>query len=220
MRNNHSPIAHEGFPFIAGFAAVAIGSALLAGVLCSWLLYAVAIPFVLLTLFSMYFFRDPERSALCDENTVISPADGQVILLERVSESPLGGRALKISIFMSVFNVHINRIPIAGKIVDITYFPGKFFDARHDSASFENERNIVVLETASGVRIAVVQIAGLIARRIVCYPVAGDVVQRGVRYGMIRFGSRLDVYLPEDVQPLVKLGDRMFGGVTPLGRIG
>ena len=219
MRNNHKPIAHEGYPFIGGFAAGAIVSALLAVTVCSWLLYTSTSLLILLTLFTMYFFRDPERSALCDENTVIAPADGEVIVLERVSESPLGSQALKISIFMSVFNVHINRIPIAGKVLDITYFPGKFFDARHQRTSFENERNIVVLETASGVRIAVVQIAGLIARRIICYPVVGDVLMRGVRYGMIRFGSRVDVYLPEYIQPLVKLGDMTVAGVTPLGRI-
>jgi len=217
--NNHKPIAHEGYPFIGGFAAVTIGSALLGVTVYSWLLYTISPLFISLTLFALYFFRDPERNALCDDNTVIAPADGKVIVLERVSESPLGGRALKISIFMSVFNVHINRIPIAGKVLNITYFPGKFFDARDKRTSFENERNTVVLETASGVHIAVVQIAGLIARRIICYPVVGNVLMRGVRYGMIRFGSRVDVYLPEDIEPLVKLGDIMVGGVTPLGRI-
>lgn len=220
MGNNHKPIAHEGYPFIGGFAAGAIGSALLAVTVCSWLLYTITPLFILLTLFTLYFFRDPERSALCDENAVIAPADGEVIVLERVSESPLGSQALKISIFMSVFNVHINRIPIAGKVVTITYSPGKFFDARDKRTSFENERNTVVLETASGASIAVVQIAGLIARRIICYPVAGDVLQRGVRYGMICFGSRVDLYLPEDIQPLIKLGDMTVAGVTPLGRIG
>lgn len=218
--NNHKPIAHEGYPFIGGFAALAIGSALLGITVCSWLLYTITPLFISLTLFTLYFFRDPERSALCDENAVIAPADGEVIVLERVSESPLGSQALKISIFMSVFNVHINRIPIAGKVVTITYSPGKFFDARDKRTSFENERNTVVLETASGASIAVVQIAGLIARRIICYPVAGDVLQRGVRYGMICFGSRVDLYLPEDIQPLIKLGDMTVAGVTPLGRIG
>jgi phosphatidylserine decarboxylase len=220
MRNTNTHITSEGYPYIAGFAAAAAISALLANIVghaCFW--YAIAGLFALLTLFTLYFFRNPERNASCDENIVIAPADGRVIVCERVLESPTGKCALKISIFMSVFDVHINRIPITGKIAAITHRPGAFFDARHKRASFENESNTVLLETASGVRIALVQIAGLIARRIVCYPVVGDVLTRGVRYGMIRFGSRVDLYLPEDLKPLVKLGDRTIAGVTPMGRI-
>ncbi len=220
MHSSHVPIAKEGYPFIAIFGGAAIIAVTAAANYSSWLLHGLAIVSTLLAMFNIYFFRNPERSALCDENTVLAPADGRVIVLQQVSDSPLGCKALKVSIFMSVFNVHINRIPIAGKIVDINYIHGKFFDARDERTSFENERNTVVIETPSGVRIPVVQIAGLIARRIICYPVIGDILARGTRYGLIRFGSRLDVYLPVDVQPLVKLGDRTFGGVTPLGRIG
>jgi phosphatidylserine decarboxylase len=120
---------------------------------------------------------------------------------------------------MSVFNVHVNRAPLDGKVVDITYHTGRFYDARDGRASCENERNSVVLESASGVKIAFVQIAGLIARRIICYPKVGDMLQRGARYGLIRFGSRVDVYLPPDSMPLVKLGDTTVAGETVLVRL-
>jgi phosphatidylserine decarboxylase len=173
----------------------------------------------LLTLFVISFFRNPERTPPGDANSVIAPADGTVIVVERVSETPLGTEALKISIFMSVFNVHVNRAPLDGKVVDISYHAGRFLDARDGRASSENERNGVVLETAAGVRIAFVQIAGLIARRIICYPKVGDMLVRGTRYGLIRFGSRVDVYLPVYVEPLVKLGDCTTAGLTVLGRI-
>jgi len=132
----------------------------------------------------------------------------------------LGVESLKISIFMSVFNVHVNRVPLDGKVLDVSYNRGKFFDARDGRASCENERNGIVLETAGGVKIAFVQIAGLIARRIICYPHIGDILKRGERYGLIRFGSRVDVYLPPDVVPLVKIGDKTVAGETVLGRIG
>lgn len=121
---------------------------------------------------------------------------------------------------MSVFNVHINRVPFSGRIVELIHVPGRFLDARDERASCENERTTVVLETASGVRLAFVQIAGLIARRIVCYPTMGDQLERGKRYGLIRFGSRVDVYLPVDVNPLVKLGDTTISGETVLARLG
>jgi phosphatidylserine decarboxylase len=173
----------------------------------------------LLTLFVISFFRNPERTPPGDDRTVIAPADGTVIVVERVTETPLGSEALKISIFMSVFNVHVNRAPLGGTVVDIAYVPGRFLDARDGRASSENERNAVVLETAAGVRIAFVQIAGLIARRIICYPRVGDLLVRGARYGLIRFGSRVDVYLPVDVEPLVKLGDTTTAGETVLGRL-
>jgi phosphatidylserine decarboxylase len=142
-----------------------------------------------------------------------------VIVAECVPDTPLGIPALKISIFMSVFNVHVNRVPFDGTVMDTFYHRGKFFDARDGRASFENERNGIVLETADGIRLAFVQIAGLIARRIVCYARTGDTLKRGERYGLIRFGSRVDVYLPVDVQPLVKLGDVTVAGETVLGRL-
>jgi phosphatidylserine decarboxylase len=218
--NNNGIIAKEGYPFIAYSVIL---TALLS--LSSWKLHSavLAVPAsisFLLTLFVISFFRNPERSAPGDEASVVAPADGTVIVVERVPETPLGTEALKISIFMSVFNVHVNRAPLDGRVVDIAYHPGRFLDARDGRASSENERNGVVLETVSGVRIAFVQIAGLIARRIICYPKVGDVLVRGARYGLIRFGSRVDVYLPAHVEPLVKLGDNTVAGETVLGRIG
>jgi phosphatidylserine decarboxylase len=220
MRNQNIPIANEGYPFIAGFAGVALVCGLLAGTVGSVLLFSLSGLFVLLTLFTLYFFRNPERTPPEDEQAVVAPADGTVIVVDRVQQTPLGCEALKISIFMSVFNVHINRVPFSGTVVDVAYVPGAFFDARDERASCENERNGVVLETAGGVRMAFVQIAGLIARRIICYPSVGAVLERGKRYGLIRFGSRVDVYLPVDVVPLVKLGDKTVSGETVLARLG
>jgi phosphatidylserine decarboxylase len=174
---------------------------------------------ILVAAFVLYFFRNPERTPPSDENAVVAPADGTVIVVERVPETPLGAEALKISIFMSVFNVHVNRVPFSGKVVEKIDYSGKFFDARHGSASFENERSVIVLETLSGMRLAFVQIAGLIARRIVSYPVIGDNLVRGERYGLIRFGSRVDIFLPPHLNPQVKLGDITVAGETVLARI-
>lgn len=218
--SNNGIIAREGYPFIAYSAGLTVLLILSAWKLQSMVLTVPAFISLLLTLFVISFFRNPERTAPGDGNTVVAPADGTVIVVERVSENPLGVEALKISIFMSVFNVHVNRAPLDGKVVDITYHPGRFLDARDGRASSENERNNVVLETAAGVRIAFVQIAGLIARRIICYPKVGDALVRGSRYGLIRFGSRVDVYLPAGVNPLVKLGDTTTAGETVLGCIG
>jgi phosphatidylserine decarboxylase len=149
---------------------------------------------------------------------VVSPADGKVVLVDTVAENPYTeGPALKISVFMTVFNVHVNRVPFAGKVADVIYHPGKYFSANMDKASEENERNAVVLETSQGARICFVQIAGLIARRIICHLKTGDVVQRGQRFGMICFGSRLDVYLPEDAVPHVQVGDKVRSGTSLLG---
>lgn len=218
--DNSSPFAKEGYPFIA----FAVGLTLLLG-LSSWKLASFVLAFpaavsVLLTLFVLYFFRNPERTPPADPKAVIAPADGTVIVSERVAETPLGSEALKISIFMSVFNVHVNRAPFDGRVLDVSYHRGKFFDARDGRASCENERNGILLETTGGVRIAFVQIAGLIARRIVCYPRVGDLLKRGERYGLIRFGSRVDVYLPVDTEVLVKIGDKTVAGETVLARIG
>jgi len=220
MKNQNTPIAREGYPFIAAFAVLALAGVFLAWKLCSAAMFCFGALFVLLTLFTLYFFRNPERTPPPDERAVIAPADGTVIVVDRVHQTPLNQEALKISIFMSVFNVHINRAPFSGKIIELTHVPGRFFDARDERASCENERTAVVLETASGVRLAFVQIAGLIARRIVCYPKTGDQLERGKRYGLIRFGSRVDVYLPVDVKPLVKLGDKTISGETVLARLG
>jgi len=220
MKNQDTPVAREGYPFIAAFAVLALVGAFSAWAFCSAVISVFCGLFTFLTLFTVYFFRNPERTPPPDECAVVAPADGTVIVVDRVPQTPLGHEALKISIFMSVFNVHINRAPFSGKIVELNHAPGKFFDARDERASCENERTAVVLETASGARLAFVQIAGLIARRIVCYPQKGDMLERGKRYGLIRFGSRVDVYLPADVTPLVKLGDKTISGETALARLG
>lgn len=216
---NTIPFAREGYPFFFSSAGISLLLVLAAWKLCS---VALAVPAALscvLTLFILNFFRDPERTPPGDELAVVAPADGTVIVAECVPDTPLGIPALKISIFMSVFNVHINRVPCNGTVVDSFYHRGRFFDARDGRASFENERNGLVLETGDGRRLAFVQIAGLIARRIICYARIGDALQRGKRYGLIRFGSRVDVYLPADVKPLVKIGDVTVAGETVLGRL-
>lgn len=217
--NNSSPFAKEGYPFIAYTVGLTVLLSVAAWRLCSTVLFIPALISLLLTLFVLYFFRNPERTPPADSAAVVAPADGTVIVVEQVPETPLGVPALKISIFMSVFNVHVNRTPFDGKVVDTFHHDGKFFDARDGRASCENERNGIILEIAGGARIAYVQIAGLIARRIISYPRIGDLLVRGERYGLIRFGSRVDVYLPPDVEALVKLGDTTVAGETVLARI-
>ncbi|MEI6205893.1 MAG: phosphatidylserine decarboxylase family protein [Desulfuromonadales bacterium] len=217
---NSSPFAREGYPFIFCSAGLTIFLVFSAWKLDSFVLTVPATVSCVLTLFVLYFFRNPERTPPADAQAVVSPADGKVVIVERVSETPLGVPSLKISIFMSVFSVHVNRVPFDGTVVDAFYHQGKFFDARDSRASCENERNGIVLEVSNGTRMAFVQIAGLIARRIVCYARMGDRLKRGERYGMIRFGSRLDVYLPVDVEPLVNVGDMAVAGETVLAKIG
>jgi len=216
--NNSSPFAREGYPFIAYSVGLTALFAVAAVRISAVMFIPTALSLVL-ALFVIYFFRNPERIAPADSTTVIAPADGTVIVVETVPETPLGVPALKISIFMSVFNVHVNRVPFNGKVIDTFHHSGKFFDARDGRASCENERNGIVLEIAGGVRIAFVQIAGLIARRIISYPMIGDLLVRGERYGLIRFGSRVDVYLPPEIEPLVKLGDKTVAGETVLAKI-
>jgi phosphatidylserine decarboxylase len=216
--NNSSPFAREGYPFIA-YAVGLTALLIVAAVRISPVISIPAGISLLLTLFVLYFFRNPERITPSDKTTVIAPADGVVIVAEQVPETPLGIPALKISIFMSVFSVHVNRVPFDGKVIDTFHHQGKFFDARDGRASCENERNGIVLEVDGGTRIAFVQIAGLIARRIISYPLVGDLLVRGERYGLIRFGSRVDVYLPAPVTPLVKPGDKTVAGETVLARI-
>jgi len=210
MRNENTPIAVEGYPFIVLADFVTMFFALL-----SWKILAV-IAFIL-TLFITYFFRNPERTLPEDENAVVAPADGVIIFLGPSSEEHVMAEMTKISIFMSVFNVHINRTPISGLIVETFYNRGKFMDVRDERATFENERSGLVLENARGTRIVVVQVAGLIARRIICYLQKGDQAIRGKRYGLIRFGSRLDVYIPTNADLRVKMGDKTVAGETILG---
>jgi phosphatidylserine decarboxylase len=174
--------------------------------------------FTLLTLLVICFFRDPERVIPPGEKAVLSPADGRVVQVQPcVEERFLKGPAIKVSVFMSVFNVHVNRSPLKGRIIDSAYARGKFLRADLNQASFSNEQNALLVETAEGVRLLVVQIAGLIARRIVCWVKKGDAVERGQRFGLIRFGSRLDIYLPEKTALQVQLGQKALAGQTILG---
>ena len=178
-----------------------------------------AIGLTLLTLFTVYFFRDPDRNLVAQQNAVLTPADGKILAIRNLEtgDNRLEDRAIKISIFMSVFNAHINRIPVAGKISRLAYHPGKFFSANLDKASLYNENNVVTLETDDRKRIILVQIAGLIARRIACWVKTGDYVYTGQRFGLIRFGSRLEVYLPPDTAISVSVGQKVKAGQTVLG---
>ncbi|WP_372570699.1 phosphatidylserine decarboxylase [Ruegeria jejuensis] len=173
-----------------------------------------------LTVWCYYFFRDPQRSTPLREGLIVSPADGVVSLIQSAVPPPELGmpdQALtRVSVFMSVFNCHVNRAPIAGEILEIAYRPGKFFNASLDKASADNERNSLCIQLADGRQVAVVQIAGLVARRIVCFVTKGSQIGAGERFGLIRFGSRLDVYLPDGVQPLVSVGQTMIAGETVL----
>jgi phosphatidylserine decarboxylase len=179
---------------------------------------SVAFAGLVISVFIGYFFRDPDRVVPKEEGAVVSPADGMVIVAGPVDENPfIDGKSIKISIFMSVFNVHVNRIPHEGRVSKISYFPGKFFSANLDKASKENEHNAVFIETDAGKRICMVQIAGLIARRIICRLREGDIVSRGERFGIICFGSRLDVYLPADTNIRVGVGNRVKAGETIIG---
>lgn len=205
------PVAASGYYFIIAGGGATVVFALAGAVSLAAVCFA-------LTLFICWFFRDPERVVPMEEGAVVSPADGKVVIVEPLGESPFVKKdCIKISIFMSVFNVHVNRIPHEGKVTNISYFPGKFFNASLDKASKENEHNAVLIETEKGENICAVQIAGLIARRIICRLKHGDIVKRGERFGMICFGSRLDVYLPADSKISVAVGSKIKAGSGILG---
>ncbi len=205
------PVAKEGYPFIAAslFCIIIVW---LVGL--SWL----EVLFVPLGVFVVAFFRDPERTPPADESSIVSPADGRIIKVEPVDDKKFtGAQATKISIFMNVFNVHVNRVPSDCRVKEVRYRPGKFFNASFDKASEFNEQNALIVESPHGCLFAFNQIAGLIARRIVCYAKPGDELKRGTRFGMIRFGSRVDVYLPASCRVSVRVGDRVSAGTTTLG---
>ncbi|MAL80644.1 MAG: phosphatidylserine decarboxylase family protein [Sneathiella sp.] len=205
------PINREGHRFIAIFAGITLLLFLFTWPLLGWI-------GVILTLWCVYFFRDPERHVPTREGLIVSPADGVVQLIERAvppEELGLGSDArLRISIFLNVFNVHVNRAPIGGTVIRQVYRPGKFLNASLDKASEENERHAVHLKDKAGNDIVFVQIAGLVARRIVCYLTDNQEIRTGERFGLIRFGSRTDIYLPDGVEPLVGVGQNMSGGET------
>lgn len=209
----HFPVARQGFPFILiGLAGTAF---------FFWL----AIPLAwgiagVLTIFVISFFRDPERTGPKGEKIILSPADGRILLIEEEEKTPFStGRAIKISIFMSVFNCHVNRVPSSGRIEKIDYRPGKFFSANKESASTENEQNALLLMLESGRGISFVQVAGLIARRIVCWVKIGETVKQGDRFGLIQFGSRVDLYLPPLTQLRIRRGDKVKAGLTIMGEL-
>jgi phosphatidylserine decarboxylase len=211
MVKQRSPIAAEGYPFIALFAFITLIFALL-----KWGFFA--LPFLLLTLFTVYFFRDPERCIPEDEHAVDAPADGRIVFCGEVVDERYGVEpACKVSIFMSVFNVHVNRAPCNGTILNKFYNPGDFLNAALDKASHANEQCGLMMQTSTGSKVLFAQIAGLIARRIITYPNVGDFLARGERYGLIRFGSRVDIYMPQDTDILVRLGDNVTAGETIVG---
>ena len=212
--------AREGYPFMLIAAALAVAGYAIALGRRSWPFWLLAFVLTILALWVAYFFRDPERSGDRGEDLVISPADGRVVMITEVDEPAfIHGRALRISIFMNVFNVHVNRYPVAGTVKFVHYNPGKFLNAATEKSSLENEQMSVGLEHR-GMRILVRQIAGLIARRIVTYSRVGEDVDQGERMGIIRFGSRVDVFLPTSAVPQVKVGETTFAGTTLFARLG
>ncbi|MEO8145140.1 MAG: phosphatidylserine decarboxylase [Betaproteobacteria bacterium] len=211
-RYPHPLIAREGWPFLA--------SALVSSsIICVWLGWAWSIPFWLVSVFILQFFRDPPREIPDDPQAVLSPADGRIVVVGKARDPFLDRDAIKISVFMNVFNVHSNRSPVDGTVKQRWYHAGSFLNAALDKASLENERNALWLQTRGGVDVTCVQVAGLVARRILCYVGEGAGLERGQRYGFIRFGSRVDVYLPPDAEVKAALGDKVYATETILARL-
>jgi len=211
-RYPHPLIAREGWPFLAAAFAVSFGVNYSLG-------WAWALPCWLISFFILQFFRDPPREVPDDALAVLSPADGRIVAVEKVRDPYLERDALKISVFMNVFNVHSNRSPVDGAVKQRWYHAGSFLNAALDKASLENERNALWLRTSGGQDVICVQIAGLVARRILCYVDQGAGLQRGQRYGFIRFGSRVDVYLPPDAEVMAALGDKVYATESILARL-
>ncbi len=207
----HPIVAREGWPFVA--------VAVLAAGVTSWLAGWWSVPVWLAALFVLQFFRDPSRDAPGDTRTVVSPADGRVVAVEPARDPYLEREAVKVSVFMNVFNVHSNRSPVDGEVRKGWYHAGSFLNAALDKASLANERNALWLRTPGGADITCVQIAGLIARRILCYVKEGDVLARGQRFGFIRFGSRVDVYVPKGASIRIALGDKVYAASTVIATL-
>ena len=205
------PIAREGLPFAIPAAVVTLFFAVMGWLLLTFLGF-------LLTFFIALFFRNPKREIPETKNAILSPADGTIVdVVTCMEERFLKAEALKVSIFMSVLDVHLNRAPVAGKVLEKSYNPGRFLVARKEKASLLNEQNAVILETEDRFKILLVQIAGFVARRIVCYAKAGDRLRKGEIFGLIRFGSRVDLYLPTTVKPIVWIGQHVKGGESIIG---
>jgi len=211
MNYPHPLLAREGWPYIA----LALAAAVAAHVLLGWVW---GLPLDLIAVFVIQFFRDPPRQVPSAPGLVLSPADGRIVKIEKARDPYADRDAVLVSVFMNVFNVHSNRASVDGVVTAVRYFPGSFLNADLDKASLENERNAVVID-AQGSTITLVQVAGLIARRILCYVRVGDSLQRGQRYGFIRFGSRVDVYLPLDATVKVAPGDKVAATRTVLATL-
>lgn len=210
----HKPsigLSLEGLPFIF---LTAIATLTFAIIDC-WFM---ATLFLVTLFFVLNFFRDPERVVPQNPGVAVSPADGKVIKIETMRDPLTGEDRTAICVFMNVFSVHVNRMPVAGRIARISYFGGKFINASFDKASVDNERNAVLVEDADGRSWTMVQIAGLIARRIICWAEEGDTLARGQRFGLIKFGSRVDLYVPTDYVPTVRIGEQVFAGQSILAR--
>ena len=205
----HPIIAREGWPFVAFSFFIALAAGVGFG-------FWFALPFWLIALFVLQFFRDPPRDLPSNPNAIVSPADGRIVFVGKARDPYLHRDALKISVFMNVFNVHSNRSPVDGVIQSVWYHPGQFVNAALDKASEENERNALWIKTNAGRDVTCVQVAGLVARRILCYVGKGDQLSRGQRYGFIRFGSRVDVYLPVDTYAKISIGDKVYATSTVL----
>ncbi len=212
MAYPHPLIAREGWPFLGSGIVVSVAVHFFLG-------FVWALPFWAATLFVLQFFRDPAREAPGDPQAVLAPADGRIVAVGKARDPYLERDALKISVFMNVFNVHSNRSPVDGAVKKRWYHAGSFLNAALDKASLENERNALWLRTRGGEDVTCVQIAGLVARRILCYVEEGAELARGQRYGFIRFGSRVDLYLPPDAEPRAALGDKVYATETILARL-
>ena len=203
-------LAREGYPFAGIAILIAATIQIFAGT--AW-----AFPFWIAFVFILQFFRDPIRVAPSDDQAIVSPADGKVVAVDRIKDPYGESEVTRIAIFMNIFSVHANRIPISGKILNRAYVPGKFFNAAVDKSSLENERNVLVIRTRDNQKVTCIQIAGLIARRILCYVDENDEVTAGQRYGFIRFGSRVELHLPVKYKVTVNIGDKIKGGSDVIG---
>lgn len=208
----HPIIAREGWPFLAASVAAAAAAGWLAG--WWW-----SVPIWVWVLFVLQFFRDPARAVPGDRSTVVAPADGRIVAVEKAQDPYLKRTATKLSVFMNVFNVHSNRAPVDGEVREAWYDAGAFMNAALDKASLRNERNALWLRADAGPDVVCVQVAGLIARRILCYAKPGDRLARGERFGFIRFGSRVDLYLPPEARVRVELGQKVSAGATIMAEL-
>jgi phosphatidylserine decarboxylase len=211
MKQNQWPIAKEGLPFLIPVVLLTVILGFMGWKV--WMSLG-----ILLSLFIAFFFRNPKRRIPNLQNVILSPADGRIIHVGECDEGRfLREKTLKVSIFMSLFDVHLNRTPVSGKILERNYLPGRFLVARVEKSSLLNEQNAMILESEDRFKILLVQIAGFVARRIVCYAKAGDSMRKGEIFGLIRFGSRVDLYLPTVVKPIVRVGQHVKGGESIIG---